>query len=164
VSVIASSDRGELHHVLHEASDPAEPAPRARLTPGAVLAAWRALHEGRWAVVESGEREGRRFLVARPDTPLSSSAPATSAEASGHGHPEGLPQLSAQERRVLSVLAKGYSNKLIAHELGLATSTVGTLLARAARKLGCSSRIALARAGRALANDLADPHHDSELA
>jgi len=65
--------------------------------------------------------------------------------------PSSRPQLSPQEARVLAELAKGYSNKVIAYDLGIGTSTVATLLARAARKLGCADRLALARAGRALA-------------
>jgi DNA-binding NarL/FixJ family response regulator len=164
VSVIASSDRGTLHHAPHQAMDPAEPAPRARMAPGAMLAAWRALHEGRWAVVETVERDGRRFLVARPDGPLPGGAPAAPVEAAGRRQPEPPRELSAQEQRVLSELAKGYSNKLIAHELGLATSTVGTLLARAARKLGCGSRVALARAGLALSHQTAARPGGGELA
>lgn len=67
-------------------------------------------------------------------------------------------RLSAQERRVLVELARGHSNKFIAYDLGLATSTVAALLARAARKLGCTSRVALIRAGRALAHQVTARH------
>jgi DNA-binding NarL/FixJ family response regulator len=43
-------------------------------------------------------------------------------------------------------VALGHSNKLIAYDVGVSTSTVATLLARARAKLGVESRIALIRA------------------
>lgn len=49
-------------------------------------------------------------------------------------------RLSPREREVVHFAARGHSNKLIGYELGLATSTVGVLLWRAAAKLGVSSR------------------------
>ena len=122
---------------------------RTRLSPEEVPSAWCALYEGRWTVVESVERDGRRFLVVRPDAPFRDGARGSVAEVAGN-RPPTPPRLSAQEARVLAALGKGYSNKLIAYELGVAISTVSTLLARAARKLGCKTRIALAEAGRAL--------------
>jgi DNA-binding CsgD family transcriptional regulator len=126
---------------------------RVAMSPEAVLDAWRALYDGRWSIVAVVERDGRRFLVARPDAPLRDDAAPreAAAEAAGRAAPDRPRPLSAQERRATLALASGHSNKLIAYELGLTTSTVGTLLARAARKLGCTNRLALARAGRALA-------------
>jgi DNA-binding CsgD family transcriptional regulator len=50
-----------------------------------------------------------------------------------------------REAQVARGAALGHSNKLIAYELGLATSTVSTLLARAIRKLRLHSRGALIR-------------------
>jgi DNA-binding CsgD family transcriptional regulator len=49
-------------------------------------------------------------------------------------------ELSARERQVLASVARGRSNKEIAHELGVAHSTVRVLLARAAHKLGAQTR------------------------
>jgi len=71
-------------------------------------------------------------------------------------------RLSAQEMCVLAELAKSHSNKAIAYDLGIGLSTVSTLLARAARKLGCKDRLALARVGRSLAHHPARPvgRHD----
>jgi DNA-binding NarL/FixJ family response regulator len=119
------------------------------MSPEAAAGAWRALHEGRWEIVKLERRDGRRFLVARPDAPADAGLHRAAGPA-GDVWPEQLRQLSAQERRILRELAKGHSNKLIGYDLGLATSTVASLLARAGRKLGCTNRIALARAGRAL--------------
>ena len=53
--------------------------------------------------------------------------------------------LSGREREVLGRAAVGCSSKVIAFELGLAPSTVRVLLARAATKLGASSREELLR-------------------
>jgi len=122
------------------------------IPPQEVMAAWRALYEGRWTIVSSVERDGRRFLVARPDVPLRGTEHQPSAEVAGDRGPRPPPRLSTQEMRVLAELAKGHSNKAIAYDLGICTSTVATLLARAARKLGCKDRLALARVGRTLAH------------
>jgi DNA-binding NarL/FixJ family response regulator len=160
---LIADQRGRTQHVapgvaaddlapLREAVAGVARARRVRMSPEAMLGAWRALYAGRWSIVESTERDGRRLLVARPDAPLpGADPPAWTATAT---HPPGRQRpLSAQERRALIALGNGHSNKLIAYEMGLATSTVGTLLARAARKLGCRDRVTLARTGR----DLADP-------
>lgn len=49
-------------------------------------------------------------------------------------------ELSIRERQILASAARGWSNKEIAHELGIAHSTVRVLLGRAARKLGARTR------------------------
>jgi DNA-binding NarL/FixJ family response regulator len=142
----------DLHARLEDRGEYADATATPRITPmspEAAAGAWRALHEGRWEIVKLERRDGRRFLVARPDAPADAGVH-RAAGATGDLRPEQLRQLSAQERRILRELAKGHSNKLIGYDLGLATSTVASLLARAGRKLGCTNRIALARAGRAL--------------
>jgi LuxR family maltose regulon positive regulatory protein len=48
--------------------------------------------------------------------------------------------LSAQERRVLSLLASGRSNPEIAQELVVSVNTVKTQLKQIYRKLGATSR------------------------
>lgn len=92
--------------------------------PDEALELWRGLVAGRWTLLDRFDSDGRRFLVARqnpPDVPP-------------------LRPLSERERRVASYAAMGHSNKQIAYELGLATSTVSTVLARALRKLGLRRR------------------------
>ena len=88
------------------------------------VTAWRGLVTGRWTLVDCYERGGRRYIVARENTPAS----------------RGPEALSARERQVASLAALGRSNKLIAYELDLAHSTVRVLLSRAAAKLGVASR------------------------
>jgi DNA-binding CsgD family transcriptional regulator len=98
------------------------------------LEAWKALRAGRWSLLDSFERDGRRFLVARPNAP----------------RPKATGQLTLRERQVLDFLAVGHANKLIAYELGISASSVATHLKRAATKLGASSTnelIAMARRG-----------------
>ena len=123
-------------------------------SPEAVLDAWRALYDGRWSIVESIERDGRRLLVARPNAPLPASV--ISAGARDQEQPSKARGLSPAERCVVAAVARGHTNKLIAYELGVAISTVATLIGRARRKLGCRSRVELARAGRALPPSLDD--------
>jgi DNA-binding NarL/FixJ family response regulator len=59
--------------------------------------------------------------------------------------------LNDRQRRIAVLVLKGWSNKLIACELGLSGSTVSKEIGRAAARLG------LSRA--ALVQSLADPHH-----
>jgi DNA-binding CsgD family transcriptional regulator len=63
------------------------------------------------------------------------------ADANARDKPvRGPAALSAQERRVLACAKLGHHNKLIGYELGIASSTVRVLLARAAAKLGVRTR------------------------
>lgn len=97
------------------------------------LETWRALHEGRYSLVEEFESDGRRFVLARPNAP----------------EPASLDVLTPRERQVVSVLATGCANKIVAYELGVTTSTVAALLRRAMRKLGVRTRAELIRRVRA---------------
>jgi DNA-binding CsgD family transcriptional regulator len=63
--------------------------------------------------------------------------------------------LTPREKQVCARAAQGHSNKLIAHELGLSTSTVATFLGRAKRRLGVTSRTDLIRCWN---NDSPSPH------
>ena len=92
--------------------------------PDEALGIWQALFDGRWSVVERSESDGRRFLLARRNTP-------------GERDPKALTQ---GERDVLACAARGHSNKYIGYLLGVATSTVSSRLESAERKLGVSSR------------------------
>jgi DNA-binding CsgD family transcriptional regulator len=85
---------------------------------------WRGLVAGRWSLVEHFERDGRRYYLAHKNDP------------------ELAPDraLTQRERQVLGYAELGHSNKLIAYELGLSSSTVATVLGRARKKAGISSR------------------------
>jgi DNA-binding CsgD family transcriptional regulator len=87
-------------------------------------AAWKALVDARWSLVDHFEHDGRRFLLAQRNDPQ---APP-------------LELLTVRERQVVALAAIGRANKEIAYELGIATSTVGVLLARASSRLGVRSR------------------------
>ncbi|WP_236517473.1 helix-turn-helix transcriptional regulator [Sandaracinus amylolyticus] len=93
---------------------------------------WRALHDGRWSITDTFDHDGRRFLVARENEPASDPA----------------PSLSRREQQVIDLLALGHSNKLIAYDLGISTSSVATHLRRAADKIGLSTTRDLVRWAR----------------
>lgn len=59
--------------------------------------------------------------------------------ASGH-QPDGIAQLSAQERKVLALVAEGKTNKEIAAALGLSDKTVKNYLSHVFQKLNLSRR------------------------
>ncbi len=108
-------------------------ASACRDDPRAVLELWRCLLDGRWSLVEEFQSDGRRYMIAVPNAPRQLERP-----------------LTARESHALSELAHGRSNKEIAYALGLAPTTVATLLARAGRKLGARSRVELVRHARRL--------------
>jgi DNA-binding CsgD family transcriptional regulator len=106
-----------------------------RTDPEEAVAIWLGLVAGRWSLVDQVDRDGKRYLLAHRNDPQ---APKRGARA-----------LTDRERQILAYATLGHANKLIAYELGLATSTVSELLARVRVKLGASSRnemIALLRA------------------
>ncbi len=86
-------------------------------------AAWIAIQQGRWTIIETVDADGRRFLVARDLGVLSD------------------PQaLSMREQQVLIGVAGGMSNKDLADKLSLSVSTVGTHLLNVMHKLGIGRR------------------------
>jgi DNA-binding CsgD family transcriptional regulator len=95
--------------------------------PDDAVASWTALVEARWTLLDTFERDGRRYIVAVENPPV---AP-------------GPEILARRERQVLAAAALGRSNKLVAYELGLSDSTVRVLLARAAKKLAVDTRAEL---------------------
>ena len=103
-----------------------------RLDPEAASAHWRAMVRGEWSLVDWLDHDGKRFLVAQ-DNRIPTGSP---------------PELTDRERQIVACAAMGHSNKLIAYDLGLAPGTISVVLARAAAKLGVSSRSALIRAYR----------------
>lgn len=96
-----------------------------RRDPARALDAWHALALGRWTLVDCFDRDGRRFIVARPNEP----------------RPGPRSRLTLRQTQVVELVALGLSNKLVAYQLGLSPSTVATHLAGAARKLGARSRV-----------------------
>jgi DNA-binding CsgD family transcriptional regulator len=97
--------------------------------PNDAIATWRALVDARWSLVDHFERDGSRFLVARRND----------------HQPAPLALLTQRERQVVALARMGQSNKAIAYDLGIATSTVGVLVSRALQRLGLRSRRDLAR-------------------
>jgi DNA-binding CsgD family transcriptional regulator len=88
---------------------------------------WKVLVNGRWSLLDHFERDGKRYLLACDNT---AGAPPDDA-------------FTPRERQIVLLAGRGHSNKLIAYELGIATSTVGVLIGRAAARLGVHSRRAL---------------------
>lgn len=105
---------------------------KASQDPEGAMREWRVLVDARWTLVDGFERDGTRYVVARRN------------DSEGRG-PKAL---STRERQVLNLAALGQSNKLIAYELGISHATVRVLIARAAAKLGATSRLALLRTYR----------------
>lgn len=81
----------------------------------------------RWTLVETYERDGEQYIVARYNDAWLAKHKA----------------LSPRESQVLGFAVLCDSNKVIAYKLGISASTVGVLLHRAAEKLGCHSRAEL---------------------
>lgn len=108
---------------------------RAIQDPEEVLAVWRALHDGRWTIIDRKEKDGRCSVVARVgDAALDDVVEERIDDA-----------LSLRERQVVALVVLGHTNKHIAHALTIATSTVATHLRHALTKLGARSRADLAR-------------------
>jgi DNA-binding NarL/FixJ family response regulator len=86
-----------------------------------LLAAIRAVYRGRVFIQVGGD--------GGPAAPMSARAPA----------------LSQRERQVLEMLARGHTNREIAHRLSLSTKTVETHRSRLGDKLGLHTRAELVR-------------------
>jgi len=74
---------------------------------------------GGWVLVGHFEVAGQRYIVARE----------------GESSARGSATLTSREREVMRLAAAGRSSKSIAYDLGIASSTVRVLLARAAHKI-----------------------------
>ncbi|MGD8317654.1 MAG: helix-turn-helix transcriptional regulator [Myxococcales bacterium] len=93
------------------------------------LEGWKALVHGRWSVVDWFDTDGRRFVLAIPNSP-------------GVVDPRGLTE---RESQIAWMAAAGMTNKLIAYRLGLSTSRISLCLRTAMRKLGVQTRTQLVR-------------------
>ncbi|MFO0619665.1 MAG: helix-turn-helix transcriptional regulator [Polyangiaceae bacterium] len=89
--------------------------------------------DAKWTVLAKFDAHGDEFVVARRN--LAPSLP--------------LRGLTGREREVASYLALGHTLKEVAYELGLSSSTVRVLAARAQRRLGLASSKELAAHARA---------------
>ncbi|MBT8453868.1 MAG: helix-turn-helix transcriptional regulator [Deltaproteobacteria bacterium] len=112
--------------------DAAVTADRARgkmrnTDPDHALEIWKALVRGRWSMVDWFDTDGRRFVLAIPNSPDVTD-------------PRGL---SERESQVVTYAVLGHSNKMIAYRLGLSTSRVSTLLRSSMRKMGFRTRAQL---------------------
>ncbi|HEX7664360.1 MAG TPA: LuxR C-terminal-related transcriptional regulator [Polyangiaceae bacterium] len=106
-----------------------------RSDPDGAVEIWRTLVDGELTLLDHFERGGKRYIVAVANA--------------AHASSPGIGTLRPRERQVVVSAAAGRSNKMIAYELGLAHSTVRVLLARAAQRLGATSRrelVAMVRA------------------
>ncbi|MBS2014432.1 MAG: hypothetical protein JST00_16210 [Deltaproteobacteria bacterium] len=123
--------KGRILHANDEALEAREPlvdavlrADRARGSmrrkdPEGAIAVWRALVAGRYTLVESFERDGKRLLLARRNPPGM----------------RGLSALDASEAACAYYTALGHPQKLIAYELGLTPSAAARLTRSALAKL-----------------------------
>lgn len=95
--------------------------------PQKALETWKALVRGRWSVVDWFDTDGRRFVLAMPNSPKVFD-------------PRGL---SEQECQVATYVLLGEPNKLIAYRLGLSQGRVSGLLKSAMHKMGAKSKAEL---------------------
>jgi DNA-binding CsgD family transcriptional regulator len=95
--------------------------------PEQALEIWKALVRGRWSTVDWFDRDGRRFVLAIPNSPHVTD-------------PRGLTE---RERQVVTYAAFGHTNKMIGYRLGLSKSRVSLLLRTAMRKMGVRTRVQL---------------------
>ncbi|HEX8795209.1 MAG TPA: LuxR C-terminal-related transcriptional regulator [Polyangiaceae bacterium] len=98
-----------------------------KATPEERVRLWTALLEGRWSIVESSERDGKRMLLACRNEP----------------RVLGLRKLTARQRSVVSYATLGHTYKYISYELGISITVVATELRAAMRKLGIRTRAEL---------------------
>ena len=92
-------------------------------------ALWHGIASGRWSIAETFVENGRRYLLVRRNA----------------ANQQARHALTVRERQVAERVCRGFSNKEIAYELGIAVPTVSGRLARALRRLGVKSRLELAR-------------------
>jgi DNA-binding CsgD family transcriptional regulator len=97
------------------------------------LEIWEALASGKWSLLDYFDNDGKRFVVA-----VKNAAPI-----------DKRLELSTREREVSALAALGHRDKEIANALGLSIPAVTGALHRARKKLGVTSRAALAMLWRA---------------
>lgn len=101
--------------------------PLRRHDPNEALRMWKGLVRGKWTLVDWFDSDGRRFLLAKPNTPRTKD-------------PRGLTEREAQ---VATYAALGETSKIIGYRLGLSPSYVSRLLQTSMRKLGVKTQAQL---------------------
>lgn len=125
--------------VLILSSEPASPAGRTRLSPGA----FGTLSDA----VEGTELARIIGAVHRGETPSSASFQTAGSRPPGRGGASANHGLTDQERRVLARVARGERNEEIAAGLGISRDTVKAHLKRVFRKLNVRTRTEAAMLG-----------------
>lgn len=109
---------------LEEIREAAKRVDRARgrlrkSNPEEALGLWHGLVRGRWSLVDWFDTDGRRFVLARPNSP-------------NLGDPRGLTR---REHQVATYAARGETGTLIAYRFGISQQRVSGALSSAMRKL-----------------------------
>jgi DNA-binding NarL/FixJ family response regulator len=94
---------------------------------GKALDIWKGLVSARWTLVDQFDAQGKRYVLARENAPISAA----------------LAKLSPTETCVVRHAAQGYSTKEIAYTLGISATTVRVLIMRAVHRCGVRSRAEL---------------------
>lgn len=105
-----------------------------RSNPEAALDLWACLFSGEYSVVDRFDSDGKRFFVAKRNSPDA----------------RGPRALTLRERQVVSLCALGRAHKVVAYELGIAEGTVANYLHEGLRKLGVPNLTDLALLANAL--------------
>jgi DNA-binding CsgD family transcriptional regulator len=108
---------------------------KAPLPPAELPHEWRGRVAAAWSVVARFRLDGEQFILAREREALATAR----------------ALLSPRELDVLVALPGARTNRAVAAALGISPSTVGVLLARAAKKLQLDARPALLELGARLA-------------
>ena len=98
--------------------------------PEAALDVWRGLVDGRWSLVDYLDSDGKAFVLAMRNEPAR----------------ELRSALTDRQRAAVALASLGYGNKQVAYSLGISTSAVAMLLARAREAGGFATRADLVRA------------------
>jgi DNA-binding CsgD family transcriptional regulator len=100
---------------------------KGRSDPDNALSVWKGLVSGRWSLVETFERDGKRLTIARKNSPNLGRA----------------LKLSGVEQMVVKLLANGQSQKYIAYTLGISSPAVSQHVMSAMLKLGVRDKSSL---------------------
>ena len=98
-----------------------------RSDPENALEIWKGLVDGRWSLVDWFDSDGRRYLLANPNSPRLKD-------------PRGLTE---RENQVCTYACLGESNKLISYRLGISEPSVSGSLRSAMRKFNAQTRAQL---------------------